>query len=150
MSKIFFASDHAGFDLKHMLVEYAMSLGYEVEDKGDFTPEMKDDYPDFVSLVAREISQNPDYRGVVIGGSGQGEAIVSNRFPRVRAALWYGGDIDIVKLSREHNDANVLALGARFVTVEEAKDAMKVWLETPFSQDERHIRRLKEIEDLNQ
>jgi len=147
--KLFFASDHAGFELKNILIEYAESIGYEVEDKGDFSPEFKDDYPDYISLVAREISQNPEYKGVVVGGSGQGEAIVCNRFPNVRAALWYGGSIDIVSLSREHNDANVLSLGARFMNVEEAKEALKLWLDTPFSGDERHKRRIEKIENLN-
>jgi ribose 5-phosphate isomerase B len=146
--KLFFASDHAGFELKKSLIDFATSLGFEVGDKGDFTPEEKDDYPDFVSLVAKEISNNPDQRGVVIGGSGQGEAIVCNRFPNVRCALWYGGDMDIVRLSREHNDANILSLGARFVSVEDAKNALKTWLETDFSNEERHVRRLVEIENI--
>jgi ribose 5-phosphate isomerase B len=146
--KILFASDHAGFELKKVLIEFVKDLGYETEDKGDFTPEPKDDYPDFVSLVAREVSANPEMRGVVIGGSGQGEAIVCNRFQNVRCALWYGGDMDIVRLSREHNDANILSLGARFVSIEDAKNALKIWLETAFSNDERHVRRIAEIESI--
>lgn len=149
MSKILFASDHAGFELKNILIEYVGSLGYETEDRGDFNPEPKDDYTDFISLVAKEVSHNPELKGVVIGGSGQGEAIVCNRFPNVRAALFYGGDMEIIKLSREHNNANVLSLGARFVNPEEAKSALKLWLETGFSNEERHIRRIKEIEELN-
>ncbi len=147
--KLLFASDHAGFELKNALIEYAKSLGYEVDDKGDFSPEPKDDYPDFISLVAKEVSSNPELKGVVIGGSGQGEAIVCNRFPNVRAALWYGGDMDIIKLSREHNNANVLSLGARFVSIDEAKNALELWLETEFLDEERHVRRIKEIEELN-
>jgi ribose 5-phosphate isomerase B len=148
MSKIFFASDHAGFELKNILIEYAKSLGYETEDKGDFSPEPKDDYPDFISLVAKEISNNPDQKGIVIGGSGQGEAIVCNRFKNVRTAVWYGGNMDIVKLSREHNNANVLSLGARFVRMEEAKEALKLWLDTSFSGDERHVKRIQKIESV--
>ncbi len=147
--KLFFASDHAGFELKNILIEYAKTLGYEVDDKGDFTPEPKDDYPDFISLAAKAVSEDPESKAVVVGGSGQGEAIVADRFPHVRAALWYGGSMDIIKLSREHNDANVLSLGARFVSPDEAKEAMKIWLETPFSGDERHARRLEKIENLN-
>lgn len=147
--KLFFASDHAGFELKNILIEYAITLGYEVDDKGDFTPEPKDDYPDFISLAAKAVSEDPESKAIVVGGSGQGEAIVADRFPHVRAALWYGGSMDIIKLSREHNDANVLSLGARFVTPDEAKEAMKIWLETPFSGDERHARRLEKIENLN-
>lgn len=149
MSKIFFASDHAGFELKNILIEYVKSLGYEVEDKGDFSLEPKDDYPDFISLVAKEVSSNPELKGVVIGGSGQGEAIVCNRFPNVRAALWYGGDMEIIKLSREHNNANVLSLGARFVSIDEAKNALELWLETEFLDEERHVRRIKEIESIH-
>ncbi len=147
--KLFFASDHAGFELKNILIEYAITLGYEVDDKGDFTPEPKDDYPDFISLAAKAVSEDPESKAIVVGGSGQGEAIVADRFPHVRAALWYGGSMDIIKLSREHNDANVLSLGARFVSPDEAKEAMKIWLETPFSGDERHARRLEKIENLN-
>lgn len=147
--KLFFASDHAGFELKNILIEYAKTLGYEVDDKGDFMPEPKDDYPDFISLAAKAVSEDPESKAVVVGGSGQGEAIVADRFPHVRAALWYGGSMDIIKLSREHNDANVLSLGARFVSPDEAKEAMKIWLETPFSGDERHERRLEKIENLN-
>ena len=149
MSKVFFASDHAGFELKNALVEYVKTLGFEAVDKGNVEFEALDDYPDFISLAAREVSQDPTSKGVVIGGSGQGEAIVANRFPNVRAALWYGGNMDIIKLSREHNDANVLSLGARFVSIEEAKLALKTWLETPFSGDERHARRIGKIDNLN-
>ncbi|MDB5204390.1 MAG: ribose-5-phosphate isomerase ribose 5-phosphate isomerase [Candidatus Taylorbacteria bacterium] len=149
MSKIFFASDHAGFELKKVLVEYARSLGFDAIDKGNTTFEALDDYPDFISLAAKEVSNDPYSKGVVIGGSGQGEAIVANRFPNVRAALWYGGNAEIIKLSREHNDANVLSLGARFVNTEEAKEALKTWLDTPFSGDERHQRRIDKIENLN-
>ncbi len=147
--KIFFASDHAGFEFKNALVEYVKTLGFDAIDKGNTTFEALDDYPDFISLAAREVSQDPSAKGVVIGGSGQGEAIEANRFPNVRAALWYGGNMDIVKLSREHNDANVLSLGARFVSIDEAKQALKLWIDTPFSGDERHQRRIDKIENLN-
>ncbi len=149
MTKLFFASDHAGFELKSILIEYVKSLGYESIDKGDFSPEPKDDYPDFISLAAREVSSDPSSKAIVIGGSGQGEAIVANRFPNVRAAVWYGGSLDIIKLSREHNDANVLSLGARFVSVEEAKVAINLWLETSFSDEARHLKRIQEIDNLN-
>ena len=120
--------------------------GYEVIDCGAFEYSEEDDYPDFISLVAKEISREPSAaRGIVIGGSGQGEAICANKFYGVRAALYYGGNIDIVKLSREHNDANILSLGARFIAPTEALNAVTIWLNTAFSDDERHKRRLQKL-----
>jgi ribose 5-phosphate isomerase B len=144
--KVYFATDHAGLELKNSLVEYVKGLGYEVHDMGTSNFDAEDDYPDFISLAAREVSNDPASRGIVLGGSGQGEAIVANRFPNVRAVVFYGGNFEIIKLSREHNDANVLSLGARFLSEEEAKATVKMWLETPFSGDERHVRRIAKIE----
>lgn len=141
--KIFISSDHAGFELKKFLVERLSLGGHEVKYLGakDFNPE--DDYPDFISLVAKEISHNPgNARGIVIGGSGQGEAMCANKFYGVRAAVYYGSNMDIVRLSREHNDANVLSLGARFIPPADALNAVNIWLATPFSGDERHKRRI--------
>lgn len=146
--KIFIASDHAGFELKEKLMPFLRSLGYEVVDKGDFAPKPDDDYPKFIGLAAEEVSKNPDARGIVIGGSGEGEAITANRFPNVRAAEYYGGNLDIVRLSREHNDANILSIGARFLNEEDAKSAVKLWLDTPFSGDPRHVRRIEEIDEI--
>ena len=148
--KVLFASDHAGYELKEKLVSFVEhELGFEVVDKGAFTCKQDDDYPDIIKLVAEGVSYNPDeVMGVVLGGSGTGEAIVANRFSGVRSALYYGGPLEIVSLSREHNNANVLSLGARFLTADEAKAAVKLWLETPFSQDERHVRRIEKIEKL--
>ena len=145
--KVYLASDHAGFELKGKLIEYVKSLGYEAIDKGAFTLDPADDYPDFISEATREVSNDPDSRAVIIGGSGQGEAIVANRFANVRAAVYYGGNPEIIKLSRDHNDANILSLGARFVSEDEAGEVVKAWLEAPFSNDERHIRRIKKIEE---
>ncbi len=145
--KIFIASDHAGFELKNKLISFLKNEGHEVIDKGPFEFKILDDYPDFISLVAREISHAPEEaRGLIMGGSGQGEAMVANRFPGVRAAVYYGGDYETLKLSREHNDANILSLGARMMTDEEAKDAVAYWLKTPFTQEERHVRRINKID----
>lgn len=144
--KILISSDHAGFDLKKVLVEYLRDAHHDVRDMGpkEYVPE--DDYPDYISLVAREMEARPsEYRGIVIGGSGQGEAICANKFYGVRAVVYYGGNTDIIKLSREHNDANVLSLGARFLSPAEAKKAVKLWLDTPFSGDERHKRRIGKL-----
>jgi ribose 5-phosphate isomerase B len=144
--KIYIGSDHAGFELKQKLIPFLKELGHEVEDKGAFELNSTDDYPDFVKPVAEEVSRNPESRGIVLGGSGEGESVATDKFENVRTALWYGGNMDVVRLSREHNDANILSLGARFMNEEEAKEAVKLWLETPFSGDERHIRRIEKLE----
>ncbi len=144
--KVFIGTDHAGYELKEALIPFLIELGYEVADKGAFNFDAEDDYPDFIVPVAKEVSEHPLHtRGIVIGGSGQGEAIVSNRHKNVRAALYYGGSEEIIKLAREHNDANVLSLGARFLSVDEAKRAVEMFLKTEFSGDERHERRIKKI-----
>lgn len=147
--KIYFASDHAGFEMKNKLVLFARELGYEVVDLGPSKFDPADDYPVYVSRAAEMVSENPNtVRAVVLGYSGQGEDTVAEKFPGVRSADFYGGPLDIVRLSREHNNANVLSLGAGFVSLEQAKEAVKLWLETPFSEEARHERRLKEIEEL--
>ena len=160
--KVIFGTDHAGFELKEVLLPYIASLGYEVEDRGAFSYEADDDYPDLIAPVAREVSQDPDRtRGVVLGGSGQGEAMVANRFPNVRAVVFNGPssakvtegtqyEDDVIRLAREHNDSNVLALGARFLNEAEAKEAVRLWLETPWSGEERHARRLRKLDDLTE
>lgn len=148
--KIYIASDHAGFLLKSELMSFLHKQGYEVFDCGPESYNPTDDYPDFVSIVAKYVSEDPSIFGIVIGSSGQGEAMVANRFPGVRCALFYGGSKHILSLSREHNDANVLSLGAKFLTVSEAKTAVELWLQTKFSGDERHIRRIKKIEQITE
>ncbi len=148
--KIYIASDHAGFELKEKLIAYLVEdLGREVSDEGAFEYNEQDDYPDFVSKVAQKVSDNPeDSLGIVLGGSGQGEAIVANRFKNIRATVYYGGNRDIIRVSREHNDSNILSLGARFLDNKTAKKAVTVWLNTEFSEDERHIRRINKIDNL--
>ncbi len=148
--KIYFATDHAGFELKNVLVEYVKSLGFEVEDFGAKSFDKEDDYPNFIKLAGQAVSADPvNSKAIVLGGSGQGEAIVSNRFHGVRAVVYYGGNLETIKLSREHNDANILSLGARFLNVDEAREAVKLWLDTPFTSDERHLRRIQKIEQIN-
>ncbi|MFA6446074.1 MAG: RpiB/LacA/LacB family sugar-phosphate isomerase [Candidatus Paceibacterota bacterium] len=146
--KVYFGSDHAGFELKQDLMVFAKSLGHEVIDFGDTKPEPDDDYPDYIAPVAKAVSKDPTAKGIILGGSGEGEAIMANRFPGVRAVLYYGGNMEIVMLSRLHNDANILSLGARFVPSPEARHAVKIWLETDFSGDARHIRRIGKIEQI--
>lgn len=144
------ATDHAGYETKEAIASYVeKELGYTVADMGAHQYDPADDYPEYIQLAAQEVSRDPSgSRGIIVGGSGQGEAIVANRFPKVYCAVYYGGSLDIVKLSREHNNANMLSLGSRFLSLDEAKAAVKLWLETPFSEEERHVRRLKEIEQI--
>lgn len=145
--KIFIASDHAGFELKEVLKKYLEELKYKVRDFGAFTYDKGDDYPDFIRPLAEELSKKPENtKAIILGGSGQGEAIIANRFKGVRATVLYSYNEEMVKLSREHNYANVLSLGARFLSEEEAKKAVKLWLETDFPGGERHIRRIKKID----
>lgn len=146
--KIYFASDHAGFEMKSELLKFVRELGYEVEDCGAYVLNPDDDYPEFIKKAAKAVSENPENaRAIILGGSGEGEDMVADKFPSVRSAEYYGGNLEIVKLSREHNDANVLALAARFMLIEEAKMAVQLWLATSFSGEERHKRRISAIEN---
>ncbi len=145
MKKVYIASDHAGFELKETLVSFLTERGYDVSDLGPATFEAHDDYPDTIGVLARAIENDRAALGIAIGMSGQGEAIAANRLPGVRAAVYYGGNTEILTLSRQHNDANVLSLGARFVPAEEAKEAALLWLQTEFSNEERHIRRIQKL-----
>ena len=138
---IYIGADHAGFKLK----EFLRDLGYDVEDTGAYKFDENDDYPDFIILVAKAVAKNPEHNnGIVIGGSGQGEAMAANRIKGVRAALIY--DKYSAKMSREHNNANIISLGARVLSARKAKKLVKLWLDTPFSNGERHIRRIKKID----
>ena len=156
--KIFVGSDHAGFGLKQALIPYLQEMGHEVVDKGAAEYDEKDDYPDFVIPVAREVSMHPnEVKGIVFGGSGQGEAMCANKFRNVRATVYYGrgnslvneGE-SIIELSRQHNDANVLSFGARFITEDEMKERVRTWLATPFSEIERHKRRIEKINKIHE
>ena len=151
MKKVFIGTDHAGFELKEKLVPFLKELGYEVEDKGAFKYDENDDYPDYIKLVAQAVMEGPDSeerKGIVLGGSGEGEEISANKIGGIRAAEYYGGNLEIVKLARQHNNANVLSLGARFISEVEAKDAVKLFLQTDFSGEERHVRRINKIEPI--
>lgn len=147
--KLALAADHAGFEMKEALKAFLHEEGHEIVDCGDKVRNEADDYTDFVGPAARAVSDGSVDRAIILGGSGQGEAMAANRFSRVRAAVFYGGSRDIVLLSREHNDANVLALGARFLSVDEAKDIVSLWLVAPFSTDTRYARRNKKLDELN-
>ncbi len=148
--KIYIGTDHAGFELKEELKIFLESLGCEVEDKGAYEFNESDDYPDFiypvVKAVAEDIARDLDSRGIVIGGSGQGEAIVANKVKGIMAAVVY--DEYSAEMSRKHNDANIISLGNRTLAISKAKDLVKLWLETPFSNDERHKRRIEKIKTI--
>ena len=157
--KIFVGSDHAGFGLKEKLIAFLKELGHEVEDKGPFEYNEEDDYPDFIIPVAHEVSMRPNEgRGVVLGGSGQGEGMAANKFRNVRATVYYGqGQCvvpeeheSIIKISRADNDANILSLGARFITEEEMKESVKEWLSTPFKDTEKYKRRIAKMDRIHE
>lgn len=156
--KIYIASDHAGYNLKNQLLHFLIDKGNEVIDCGPYEFNEADDYPDYVASVASEVSQDPNRSfGIVIGGSGQGEAIMANRFSNVRAVVYNGqphpsdGRVlpDVIAFTREHNNANVLSLGTWFVTDVKAKEAVVQWLSTAFKGEERHLRRIRKIESLS-
>jgi ribose 5-phosphate isomerase B len=140
--KIYLASDHAGFEYKEALMPFLRERGYDVEDVGPVTYTPQDDYPDFIMPLAVRVAAEKGTFGIVIGWSGQGEAMSANRIKGARAAVYYGKNEEIIKLSRAHNDANILSLGAGFIPLEQAKVAVATWLETPFSGEDRHVRRL--------
>lgn len=162
--KIYLGTDHAGFELKEKIKALLSEKGYDVADLGAYNFDKNDDYTDFISKVAAAVSLDPGTKGIVLGGSGQAEAILANKYKGIRAALFYGpvvakeaidanGDpahdgYDLIRLSRIHNDANILSLGARFVTEEEALKAVTIWLETPFAHEERHMRRIEKIAEI--
>ena len=147
---IILASDHAGYKLKEEIKLFLQSKGYKTDDMGAHAFVEDDDYPYFMTQAALRIAQDSSgfARAVIFGKSGQGEAMVANRFPGVRAAVYYGGSHEILKLSRQHNDANILSIGAGFVSEAEAKEAVTEWLETPFSHKEKHQRRISEIDSI--
>ena len=144
---IYLGADHRGYNLKEKIKSWLSEWGYDHEDMGAFEYNQDDDYPDFISKAAEKVSKDAgNSKGIILGGSGQGEAMVANRYPNVRAAVYYGGTEEIIKLSREHNDANMLSLGASFTDEETAKKMIELWLNTSFSDEERHKRRIHKIE----
>ena len=145
-SIIFLASDHAGFKLKEKLANELILKGHAIFDCGPFKFDKNDDYPDFIIPCARKVAKTKNALGIVIGGSGQGEAIAANKVRGIRAAALYSYNPEIIKLSKQHNNSNILSLGARFLTEKQALNAVELWLKTKFSGEERHIRRLRKIE----
>lgn len=162
--KIFLATDHTGLEIKNKVIEYLKSLGYETQDCSPLEFDKDDDYPDFISKAAKNVSENPESFGIIFGGSGQGEAIVANKFKNVRCALFYSPAIparaidingnksddpfEMLKLTRAHNNSNMLSLGIRFLNDEQILKAVKIFLESPFPGETRHERRIEKIKSL--
>lgn len=146
---IYIASDHAGFEFKTKILNHLKKTGQQVEDCGPFEFNKDDDYPDYCYPCAQKVSQNPGSMGIVIGGSGNGEAMVANKVKGIRAAIYYGGHEEIVALARAHNNANMLSLGARFVSEEQAQRAIDLFIETGFEggRHERRVNKISEIEN---
>lgn len=151
---IYLAADHRGFELKEKIKQWLTEWGYPYEDLGAFEYDKDDDYPDFMHQAAQKVSQDPENsEAIILGGSGQGEAMVANRYKGVRAAVYYGPSTasgqeaeEIIKMTREHNNANVLSLGASFLREEQAKEALVAWFKTKFTGEERHVRRINKID----
>jgi len=149
--KIILAADHAGYNIKENIKKHLLSKsGLEVLDVGAHELNPDDDYPVYMSAAALKVAEDisGNTRAIIFGGSGQGEAMVANRFPGVRCAVWYGGDKNILTVSREHNDANILSVGARFVDEKTISEDIDTWLNTQFSGDERHARRIELIDNI--
>jgi ribose 5-phosphate isomerase B len=146
--KILLAADHAGFDLKNRVKDFLINEDFDVEDMGAHTSVPDDDYPEIMLPVAMRIVNDPTNHAIIFGKSGNGEAIICNRLPGVRAVVYHGKNLEIIRLSREHNDANVLSIGAGFVEEEEALEAVRIWISTPFSNEPRHVRRIEMLDNI--
>ena len=147
--KIILASDHAGFELKNKILAYLKSESFDVEDMGAHVYEPVDDYPKIMIPAAmRVISDEQNTIAIILGKSGNGEAMISNRFPGVRAAVYHGKNLDIVRLAREHNNANILSLAAGFLDESEAIEAVRLFIVTPFSGDPRHVKRNEMLDNI--
>jgi ribose 5-phosphate isomerase B len=146
---IYLGADHRGFNLKESLKNYLKDNGYSVSDLGNSLFDPNDDYPEFAAMVAEKVSMDPDgSRGVVICGSGVGVDVVANKFPRIRSSLVCTPNH--AYLSRNDDDANILSLSAEMVDDHAAKIILATWLQTPFSREERHMRRIAKIRDVEE
>jgi len=142
--KIAIGSDHAGYQYKQEIIKHLQALGHEVKDFGTNTPEVPDDYPLFIRPVAEAVARGESERGIVLGGSGNGEAITANRVKGIRCALCW--NVKSARLARHHNDANLISLGERMMSLKTALEIVDVWLATPFDGG-RHQRRIEMIDE---
>ncbi len=143
--RIHIGSDHAGLEFKNVIIEHLTSQGHEVTDHGPHEYDALDDYPVFCIPAAAAVAADEGSFGIVLGGSGNGEQIAANKVKGVRAALVWS--IEIAKLAREHNNANVISLGGRMHSEEFCLELVDTFLATPFPGDERHVRRINLISD---
>ena len=141
---IVLATDHAGFELKEHVKRFLIKKGYDIKDFGALEYDGLDDYPDFILPAAKYISEHK-LIGIIFGGSGQGEAMAANRIKGIRAAVFYNGPNEIVELSRLHNNANILSIGARFVSSKEVEKVIELWLSTNFEEG-RHEKRINKLD----
>jgi len=146
--RVHLATDHAGLELKNIIKEFLLNNGHEVKDHGAYEYDALDDYPDFIFPCAKAVSKDQESKGIILGGSGQGEAMAANRIKGCRAAVYYNGPTEIVKLSREHNNANILSLGARFMTQDEIFQIINIWFSEPFAAG-RHTRRVEKLDQFS-
>jgi ribose 5-phosphate isomerase B len=145
MIKIHIASDHAGYEMKNFLKYALIDMGHQVTDHGAIEYDAQDDYPDYIIPCAQAVAQDHASIGIVLGGSGQGEQIAANKVSNIRAIEYYGKNLDTIVFGREHNNANIISLGARFMNNEEALEAVNVFINTEFSNEERHARRIEKV-----
>jgi len=141
--RVHIGSDHAGLELKNSLVDHLKKSGHDVVDHGPHEYDALDDYPVFCIPAAQGVANESGSFGIVLGGSGNGEQMAANKVKGIRAALVWS--VQTAKLAREHNDANVIAIGGRMHTIEVCKELIDVFLATPFSNDERHVRRIGQV-----
>jgi len=141
--RVHIGSDHAGLELKNSLVEHIKSSGHDVIDHGPHEYDALDDYPVFCIPAAQAVAKESGSFGIVLGGSGNGEQMAANKVKGIRAALVWS--VETAKLAREHNDANVIAIGGRMHSIDVCKELIDVFLATPFSNDERHVRRIGQV-----
>ena len=144
--KIYLATDHAGLEFKNKIKNLVEGLGHEAIDCGAFELDPQDDYPDFIKVAARNVSEDKSSRGIVLGRSGAGECIVANKIKGVRAFL--AVNEHNVQLAREHNDANVMSIGSELVDENNLETLIKLFIETPFTNEERHVRRIDKISQI--
>ena len=163
--KIALTTDHAGYERLQLLRVFLEEMGHTCVNYGPQSYDPADDYPDFIAPAARAVASGECDLGIVMGGSGQGEAMVANRIKGARCAVYYGpakaqevldaeghraeDDFEILRLSRQHNNANILSFAARFLSQTDIEQAVLLWLNTPFSGEERHARRIKKLDEIS-